>query len=253
MNIYLKLKKKFCYILHNYSFYINNYLSDLFYKRMVNKYHKFYTTVDDVKELTKIITHSKVLSFLDKDQHNFKFSERKIFQNNQLDREVYKNMSLYTTWFNLEKSSFLDEYLKKILPLIKEKLHFPFAIVNLRAWKSKQNAKPTIHNGRERGAFRMHKDKMPPGHLKCMIYLNPLDVQHGKFQIDDEIFEDDMPGLSIIFRNSDFNHQAITGNQHFRLVIEITIMKTFIKVDELKYYPSSPNSLYLKNAFFVYL
>ena len=73
-------------------------------------------------------------------------------QNNQLDYEAYKDMSRFTTWFKLSDSEFIESYLKKVVPIIKENIKSPFAIVNLRAWKSKPNAKATLHKGRERGA-----------------------------------------------------------------------------------------------------
>ena len=253
LNLYNRIKRKFFYIKNNYSFYINNFITNIFYGNLFLRYHKFETSKEDVEELKKIITNSKELNFLDKDEKNFQFFKRKRFQNNQLDYEAYKDMSRYTTWFKLSESDFIKSYLKKIVPIIKKNIKSPCSIVNLRAWRSKPNSKATFHKGRERGAFRMHKDKMPPGHLKCMIYLNPLDDKHGKFQIEDQVFESDKPGISILFRNSDFDHQAISGNEYYRLVIEITIMRTFININELKYYSSSPNSLYLKNAFLAYV
>ena len=253
LNLYSRIKRKFSYIKKNYSFYINNCITNLIYGTISLKYHKFQTSKRDTVELKKIITDSRESDFLDKEDKNFKFFKRKRFQDNQLDYEAYKDMSRFTTWFKLSDSEFIESYLKKVVPIIKENIKSPFAIVNLRAWKSKPNAKATLHKGRERGAFRMHKDKMPPGHLKCMIYLNPLDDKHGKFQIEDQVFESDKPGISILFSNSDFDHQAISGNENYRFVIEITIMRTIYNVNELKYYSSSPNSLYLKNAFFAYV
>lgn len=253
INLYNRVRRKFAYLKNNYSFHLNNYLSNIFFGKKVPKYHKFYISLEDNEKLVKMLDNSTQLDWFGADLKDFRFSKRKTFQDNKADYEAYKDMSLYTVWFDIKNSTFLDNFLIKILPKIKDYLNSPFAIVNLRGWKSTPNAKATIFNGRERGAFRMHKDNMPPGHIKCMIYLNPLNEDYGKFQIDEEIFESEKPGLSLLFKNSDFDHQAISGSKYYRYLIELTIMKTFKNVDELKYYPGSPNSLYLKNAFFAYL
>ncbi len=253
INFYQRAKRKLLYIKNNYSFHINNYVTNLIYGNVPIKYYKFNTSEEDTEELKKIILNSKELDFLEDEEINFRFYKRKRFQNNSQDYEAYKDMSKYTTWFKLGESEYVEKYLRKVLPIIKEKLNSPCAIVNLRAWKSMANAKTTFHKGRARGAFRMHKDKMPPGHLKCMIYLNPLNNEYGKFQIEEDVIESEKPGMTILFKNSDLDHQAISGNKYFRILIEITIMRTFKNVDELKYYSSSPNSLYLNNAFYAYL
>ena len=252
-HIFFRLKRKFLFIKKNYSFYLNNILSNLFHGKIKINYYKFQIPLNDIKKLKKIIKNSGQLNFLNKNNRKFNHYKRKIFQNNKSDYVAYKHMSLYTTWHDVKTSTFLKNFLTKLSNNIKKEINSPFSIVNFRAWKSKPNSKATLHQGRKRGAFRMHKDGMPPGHLKCMIYLNPLNNEHGKFQIRNKIFENKTSGLAILFKNSDVKHQAITGKKYFRFVIEVTIMRTFKEVDELKYYPSSPNSLYLNNAFYAYL
>ena len=40
----------------------------------------------------------------------------------------------------------------------------------------------------------MHTDGFPPGHIKCMIYLQPLDEDHGLFELDEKKIKYDKPG-----------------------------------------------------------
>ena len=253
INLYHRTKRKIFYIKNNYSFHINNFITNFIYGKVSIKCHEFKTLKTDVDEFIKILINSKELEFLNEEENNFQFNQRKRFQNNPLEYEAYKDMSKYTIWFKLSDSEFINGYLKKIIPIIKDNIKSPCSIVNLRAWKSLPNSKPTFFKGRKRGAFRMHTDKFPPGHFKCMIYLNPLNEKYGEFQIEEKKIQSETSGTSILFGNSDYNHQAITGTENDRFVIEITIMRTFVKVNELKYSYGSPNTTYLKNAFFAYL
>ena len=253
INLYHRTKRKIFYIKNNYSFHINNFITNFIYGKVSIKCHEFKTLKTDVDEFIKILINSKELGFLNEEENKFQFYQRKRFQNNPLQHEAYKDMGIYTKWFKLSDSEFINGYLKKIIPIIKDNIKSPCSIVNLRAWKSLPNSKPTFFKGRKRGAFRMHTDKFPPGHFKCMIYLNPLNEKYGEFQIEEKKIQSETSGTSILFGNSDYNHQAITGTENDRFVIEITIMRTFVKVNELKYSYGSPNTTYLKNAFFAYL
>tara|TARA_B100000780_G_scaffold235629_1_gene176290 strand:- start:633 stop:1409 length:777 start_codon:yes stop_codon:yes gene_type:complete len=253
INLYHRIKRKIFYIKNNYSFHINNFITNFIYGKVSIKCHEFKTLKTDVDEFRKILINSKELGFLNEEENKFKFYQRKKFQNNPLHHEVYKDMGIYTKWFKLSDSEFINGYLKKIIPIIKDNIKSPFSIVNLRAWKSLPNSKPTFFKNRKKGAFRMHTDNFPPGHFKCMVYLSPLDTKHGKFQIEKNLIQSETSGTSILFSNSDYYHQAITGTENDRYAFEITIMRTFTKVNELKYSYGSPNVTYLKNAFFAYL
>ena len=87
----------------------------------------------------------------------------------------------------------------------------------------------------------MHTDGFPPGHIKCMIYLQPLDEDHGLFELDEKKIKYDKPGYGIIFKNSDVPHRAIPGLKKDRYVLEYTLMRTLFKVNETKYIASKPD------------
>ena len=79
------------------------------------------------------------------------------------------------------------KFTKKLFPKFKEYLMSNFSIVNLRAWKNLPNAYTVkSESGQERGTHRVHRDGFPPGHIKCMIYLQPLDEDHGFFELDEK-------------------------------------------------------------------
>ena len=77
INFYQRAKRKLLYIKNNYSFHINNYVTNLIYGNVPIKYYKFNTSEEDTEELKKIILNSKELDFLEDEEVNFRFYKRK--------------------------------------------------------------------------------------------------------------------------------------------------------------------------------
>ena len=119
--------------------------------------------------------------------------------------------------------------------------------MNIRVWNNLPNGQTVVgRNNKLRGSYREHKDGFPPGHVKVMIYLNPLDDEHGYFVTEHEMIKNKEPGLVINFKNSDILHKAVPGTKNNRYVLELTLQRTLFKVDQLKYcYPSTPDTMYL--------
>ena len=107
-------------------------------------------------------------------------------------------------------------------------------------------------DGTQRGPNLMHGDGYPPGHYKCMIYLQPLDSSSGKFQFGVKIFESEKAGYSVLFNNN-LLHQSITGSGSYRYCLELTLMRTIIAVDMLKCYEGTPDDKWLLNAYRGYM
>ena len=162
-------------------------------------------------------------------------------------------MNQEQTWYEIKKNTFFDNYFKKIKPFIKSYLKSPFIIVHLNAWKTKPNMKKYYDtDGNQRGPNRMHDDGYPPGHYKCMIYLQPLDSSNGKFQFQEKVFESKKAGFCVLFNNN-LPHQSITGSSEYRYVLELTLMRTAIEVDILKCYEGTPDDKWLLQAYQAYI
>ena len=50
LNLYNRMKRKFSYIKNNHSFYINNFITNIFYGNLSLRYHKFETSKEDIEE-----------------------------------------------------------------------------------------------------------------------------------------------------------------------------------------------------------
>ena len=249
-----KIRGKMNFMRNNLSFIINDKLVSLFHGKDVENYFVFRTSPDDVDRIRGLLESSRQLKFSNnKSTDTPAIIARKSIQFDPSDKEVYEAMSADSTWFEMKKNVFFDNFFKKIAPTLKNYLKSPFAIVNLRGWKTKPNMQVVYDNeNKPRGPNRPHSDGFPPGHFKCMIYLNPLNISCGKFQIKEKIFESEKPGLSLIFKNSNLIHQSIPGESENRYVLELTLMRTVVNVDMLKYYPSTPDSLHLQQAYYAY-
>ena len=231
-----KIGNKINYIRRNGTFAINNWIVSLIYGK-VAPCEVFHTSLEDVEEIKKVLDSSKEVKLSNNP------SKGKV--GNQLDQKLYDTMNNEQTWFEVKKSPFFDNYFKKIKPFIKSYLKSPFLIVHLNAWKTKPNMKQYFDSdGYQRGPNRMHNDGYPPGHYKCMVYLQPLDSLSGKFQFEEKIFESEKAGLSVLFNNN-LKHQSITGSSKYRYCLEITLMRTVIEVDMLKCYEGSADDLSL--------
>ena len=133
------------------------------------------------------------------------------------------------TYFILRQHPILKKLHNYIRATIKDNINAPFSIVNTRAWLSKPNI-------RAYGPFKYHTDGFPPGHLKVMVYLTPLDINYGYFikGIDDDrhTIIDQPAGTCVLFRNSETLHKAVPGIKQDRIAIEITIQRTFVYLEQ---------------------
>jgi len=251
-------------------------------KRNINKFNRLYTyalhekivslfygKVDDTKifhinkdvceKLSSIIKSMKRIKFSNynnqKEFKNFQILEKKMWSYNKKDVFVYEQFNKIQEWFDIEDNKYIREFTVSLFPSIKEYLKSYFSIVNIRVWNNVPNGKVAVgRNNIHRGTYRDHTDSFPPGHTKIMIYLNPLDDDHGYFTYENKVLKSKKTGLAIAFKNSDVVHRAIPGKLKNRTVIELTMFRTLKKVNEMKYfYPSTPDTSYLVDPLQAYL
>jgi hypothetical protein len=103
----------------------------------------------------------------------------------------------------------------------KDYLKSPITFVNSKAWTTPNDTKLIASNA-------MHLDGFEPGHLKFMIYINGLSRAEGEIILDKELITNKKPGFVLLFKNSDVVHAGVPGETGKRLVVEFTIMRTFI-------------------------
>jgi len=112
------------------------------------------------------------------------------------------------------------------------KIHIgsPFIFVNTRIWKSKPNSKKF-------GPNDWHTDGFFPGHRKIMIYLTPLNDDHGTFEWKDSNknihrLNNEAPGKVVFFHNSDIAHQGVPGQTYERISVEVTLMRSLVNGEQ---------------------
>jgi len=96
----------------------------------------------------------------------------------------------------------------------------PFVVVGIRGWISKPNSQ-------RYGPNLQHSDGFPPGHLKVMVYPNPLDEDFGFLEIEDREIKNNNP-CCVLFENTKRLHSGVPGKKMDRISWEITLMKTIV-------------------------
>lgn len=119
----------------------------------------------------------------------------------------------------------------------------PFAIINTRMWTTK----PGAHRF---GPNAMHNDQFLAGHMKIMIYVTPMDEEHGYFVYEDGEVRDKERGWTLCFANSKILHSGVPGTTQKRTCLETTIQRS------LTNRPQTRKSFFLgrhyRNPFTVY-
>jgi hypothetical protein len=240
-----KLTRRLNFTMRSISFAIHEWIVSLFYGKNIQQVFTFQTSPEDVQQIESLLDYSKQLKQSD-DVTNGKRG------NQQVNQELHDVLNVNQTWFEIKRNVVYDNLIKKNKHIFRSYLKSPFIVVNLNAWKTKPNMGIAQDDeGNVRGPNRLHRDGMPPGHYKCMVYLRPLNDSYGKVQIGEEIFESERPGFSLLF-NTETWHQSIPGNSGDRYVLELTLMRTLVDVDLFKYYPGTPNTIHLKQAYQAY-
>ena len=116
---------------------------------------------------------------------------------------------------------------KELRNIFKASIKSPFVFVNTRAWSTKANSSKF-------GPSLMHNDGFEPGHMKIMVYLTPLNDEHGYFMSEGGFINNHPAGTSICFLNSDLEHAAVPGNTYNRICIEaLEKMQNKIKISKI--------------------
>jgi hypothetical protein len=245
-----------------YIFSFHEFLVSLFFGKIKSDYLNFKIDSTDISNLSAVIQKSKRINFSNYLNINNDISKniflKKTWIYNKNDKDVYDGFDKTQHWYDINMTPFLENFIKKLFPIFKKYLGSNFSIVNLRAWKNLPNSRIVMGkhkndgSAQERGPCKLHADGFPPGHIKCMIYLQPLNKEFGLFELDGKEINFDEPGNCIIFKNSEIMHRAIPGTKFDRFVIELTFMRTLFKVNELKYVQGKPDATHLSAPYFAY-
>jgi len=243
-------KKKFCrkidWIRRDTSFVIHEWVVSLFYGKDIEPPFVFQTNPQDVEKIINILDSSKQLKFLNEPENGRRNTA-------QVNKELIDRLNAKQTWFEIKRNVVYDNFLKEMEPIFRNFLKSPFTVVSLTVWKTRPDLDLSHDfDGHSRGPNRLHVDGYPPGHLKCIVYLCPLNDACGRVQVEGEIIGSERPGCSVIF-DQERLHQCIPGNSKDRFCFEITLMRTLVEVDILKYYPSAPSSIHLLQAYQAYI
>lgn len=241
-----KIGNKINHYRRNGSFTINNWLVCLIYGKISS--HKFFhVSEEDVEVIKNILGKSRELK-----QSTSKNNHSKNKLGNQMDKELCDLMNAEQTWFEIKKDPLIDNFIIKIKTTLRDHLKSPFQVVHVNAWKTRPNMiQYKDAEGNLRGPNRLHSDGYPPGHCKCIIYLQPLDSACGKIQFQEKIFESNKSGGALIFDNN-LMHQSIAGNKNYRYCFELTLMRTVSEVNLLKHYAGTPDDKHLLQAYQAY-
>ena len=241
-----KFYRKVDYLRRDLSFVVHEWVVSLFYGKDINPPFVFKANPEDVEQIRNMLDSSKQLKFLSAPEKRKRGAA-------QMDKELSDRMCVNQTWFEVKRNVVYDNFLKEMEPIFRNFLKSPFAVVSLTAWKTKPDM-DVLHDsdGNRRGPNILHRDGYPPGHFKCMVYLRPLNDAYGRVQVEGEIIESERPGCSVIF-DQERLHQSLPGKSGSRYCFEITVMRTLVEVDMLKYYQGSPSSQHLLQAYHAYI
>jgi hypothetical protein len=129
------------------------------------------------------------------------------------------------TFFKIKQHPTIQKLHKIVRGAIKDDIKSPFSIVNTRAWTTSPK---TAHVG----VFKNHTDHFCSGHLKIMVYLNPMNKDYGYIIFNENEIIDQPAGTCILFRNSMVEHRGVPGKTYDRVCIEITIQRTFVNLEQ---------------------
>lgn len=141
--------------------------------------------------------------------------DQKVLSDLDMNLEIY---NLHNTDINHPTILLLHSELRKMFAT---HIKCPFIFVNTRMWISKPSSQLT-------GPNQMHTDGFEAGHQKIMIYLSPMDAEHGYLKFEDQVILNSQAGQAILFDNSEYIHAGVPGTKNDRISIEVTIMHTFI-------------------------
>ena len=241
-----KFSRKIDYIRRNTSFAINEWVVSVLYGKDIRSPFAFQTSPEDVEQIMNMLESSKQIKMS-------KVSEKRKRCTPQMSETLYARMGANQTWFEIKRNVLYDNFIKKIAPVFRNYLKSPFTVVSLTAWKTPPNMDVSHDpDDNRRGPNVLHVDGYPPGHFKCIVYLKPLNDAYGRVQYEGEIVESEKPGCSLMFDTERF-HQSMPGNSEDRYCFEMTVMRTVVEVDILKYYPGAPASVHLNQAYQAYL
>jgi predicted SAM-dependent methyltransferase len=118
----------------------------------------------------------------------------------------------------------------------------PYTIVNTRMWTTKPESESF-------GPNAFHTDGFYPSHFKVMIYPFGMNEDRGYLMVGDKKIINMPEGTVILFKNSDVLHAGVAGKTKDRLVIEITVLRTFFHLPQE--HEGHPNGRHYKNFILV--
>jgi predicted SAM-dependent methyltransferase len=231
---------------------IKYFLSPFYHKLKREPYYSLYKLnqflvnilyggIDDIK-ISKIqkSLNDFVIENYDKFPTNYKDSTKKIIKNllvSKLTDEQFDGMDKITKLYETTYD-FCRILHDSLASEIRKYSKSPYCIVNTRVWITRPGSEPF-------GPNTMHTDGFYPGHFKIMIYPHGLSVDNGYLIVDKNILNDQPPGTTIFFKNSDINHAGVSGIINERLAVEITILRSLFHLPQN--HSGHPNGRHYKN------
>lgn len=228
--IYYRLKLE-----PHYSVYkINQLLIDLFYGKLDS--YQICTIPSEI--------NSYILNNYNESPTNFKEASREKINNlliSDLTDDQFLKIDQITRLYKTS-NDFCRILHDTLADQIRNYCNSPYTIVNTRMWV-------TLPGSESFGPNAMHTDGFYPGHFKVMIYPTGLNVQNGYLDLNSILLNDEPPGTVVLFRNSDILHSGVAGTINERLVIEISVLRTFFHLPQ--YHCGHPNGRHYENFILV--
>ena len=161
------------------------------------------------------------------------------------DPNVLSTLDRNMTWYPPMKRGPLRQQLHdELRELFRTAVQSPFAIVNTKAWSTKPNTE-------QFGPTRLHTDKFEPGHLKVMVYLQPLNQECGSLRVAEHVLADERDGVCVLLNNSDVLHAGVPGTSRERVLVEVTLFRSLFNIRQ--FHAGHINARHYKRATTAYL
>jgi SAM-dependent methyltransferase len=111
----------------------------------------------------------------------------------------------------------LGELLDFVQKKTQASISAPVVAVGLRAWD-------TAPSSSTFGPSATHRDGFPEGHLKALVYTQPMTAANGSIEVEGQVLFSEKPQV-VVLKNSNVDHRGIPGKTFSRRLIEITLMR----------------------------
>ena len=243
-------------MIKNFYKIIKNTIRPYFYRLKLEPYFSIYKVNQILVDMIYGKLEDISISIISKDLNNYILNSYNKKQTSFVKSSEIKIKNLLISELTSEQFAKIDEITKlyetsydfcriindNLADIIRKYCRSPYTIVNTRMWITSPGTEPY-------GPNAMHTDGFYPSHFKVMIYPFGLNSESGYLDLGSTAINDEPPGTVVLFRNSDILHAGVAGTKKERLVVEITLLRTFFHLPQ--YHEGHPNGRHYKNLFIV--